>query len=62
MINKGEKPEKRSCGNCKYHQHEDITDGFVCVNPASANCTDWTEHNDCCSKWERRKKDDISRS
>lgn len=22
----------RCCGTCKYHEHEDIGDGWVCVN------------------------------
>lgn len=23
---------EENCGTCRYHQHEDINDGWVCVN------------------------------
>lgn len=39
---------KKICGNCKYHQHEDIDDGWVCVNDSSENLADWTETYDSC--------------
>jgi hypothetical protein len=42
------------CGNCKYHQHEDITDGWVCVNDESEHLSDWTEYGDTCEEWEER--------
>lgn len=45
---------KQCCGTCKYHRHEDIDDGFVCVNADSDRCTDWTEYEDSCSAWEGR--------
>lgn len=44
-------PEK-NCGNCKWHEHENIDDGYVCVNHESENCADWTEDDDCCECWE----------
>ena len=40
------------CGTCKYHQHEDIDDGWVCVNDRSEYCADWTDYKDCCEDWE----------
>ena len=40
------------CGTCKWHQHEDIDDGWVCVNDRSEYCTDWTDYKDCCEDWE----------
>jgi hypothetical protein len=43
------------CGNCKWHRHEDIDDGWVCVNADSEHCTDWTEYKDTCEDWEGRK-------
>ena len=43
------------CGTCKYHQHEDVDNGWVCVNPDSDYCSDWTEYNDYCVDYEERK-------
>ena len=45
---------RECCGTCKYHKHENIDDGWVCVNPDSDNLSDWTEYADCCSEWEER--------
>lgn len=39
---------KASCGNCQYYSHEDITDGWICVNVQSDHIGDWTEDEDCC--------------
>lgn len=47
---------QRHCGTCKYHQHEDVDDGWVCVNNDSVNFTEWTEYNDSCEDWEEREK------
>lgn len=44
--------EKKSCWNCQYHHHEDISDGWVCVNADSGYCSDWTEYDFCCDEWE----------
>lgn len=46
--------EQKCCGTCKYHQHEDIDDGWVCVNRDSENCADWTDYEDYCGYWEER--------
>lgn len=27
--------EKECCGTCRWHQHESVDDGWVCVNPDS---------------------------
>lgn len=48
----------KECGNCKHHYHEDIDDGWVCVNPRSRFCTDWTEYEDTCEEWEEEGADD----
>lgn len=45
---------KQICGTCRYHYHEDIDDGWVCVNPDSDYRADWTEYEDTCDEWERR--------
>ena len=37
---------EQCCGTCKYHHHESIDDGWVCVNSDSEYCTDWTEYED----------------
>ena len=51
---------KQICGTCRWHKHEDISDGWVCVNDQSDHCADWTDYNDACDKWEGKK--DESRS
>lgn len=43
---------ERCCGTCQYHEHERIDDEWVCTNPDSYYCTDWTEYKDSCSFWE----------
>lgn len=45
--------EKRCCGTCKWRQHEDVDDGWVCVNSDSEYCTDWTALTGISSKEER---------
>lgn len=47
------RPKKR-CETCKYHQHEDIDKGWVCVNDESEYVADWTEYSDSCEEWEGR--------
>lgn len=42
------------CGTCKWHEHENISDGWVCVNSDSEYCADYTEYNDTCEEWEER--------
>lgn len=46
--------EKECCGNCRYHHHEPIDDGWVCVNDESEYVTDWTDYDFCCDEWEGR--------
>lgn len=46
--------DDQCCGNCKYHQHEDVDDGWVCTNSESDYCSDWTEYEDWCPDWEER--------
>ena len=42
------------CGNCKYHQYEDISQGWVCCNKDSEYVADWTDYTDYCEEWESR--------
>lgn len=42
------------CGTCRWHEHEDIDDGWVCVNDQSEYCADWTEYDDICDEWEAK--------
>lgn len=44
----------RLCGTCKYHKHESIDDGWICVNADSEYVADWTEYDFCCDEWEGR--------
>lgn len=46
--------KERCCGTCRYHRHESIDDGWVCVNDESDYYTDWTDYEFCCSEWEGR--------
>lgn len=43
---------KRICGTCRWHSHEDISDGWVCVNDQSDHRADWMGHDDTCDEWE----------
>lgn len=45
---------KKCCGTCKWHCHEDIDNGFVCVNDKSEHCAEWMEYFYCCEEWEER--------
>ena len=44
---------KTICENCKWWQHESITDGYVCCNAQSPYCSDWKEADDSCSYFEK---------
>lgn len=46
--------KEKCCGNCKWHEKEDIDQGYICVNGNSENVADWTEDEDCCQEWEER--------
>ena len=46
--------KKQCCGTCKYHVHESIDDGWVCVNSDSEYCTDWTDYDHYCDEYEER--------
>jgi len=48
--------KKECCGTCDWHKHEDVDDGWVCVNPGSIYCTEWTDFNDYCPEWEERQR------
>ena len=50
-----EESKEQICGTCEYHQHEKLTQGWVCVNSGSIYCTEWTDYNDRCEMWEERK-------
>ena len=45
---------ERCCYNCKYHEFEDIDNGWVCVNDESEFVADWTEPTFGCPEWEER--------
>lgn len=46
--------DRECCGTCKWHEHENIDDGWVCTNPDSDAVADWTEYSDSCMAWESR--------
>lgn len=43
-----------NCEDCKYYEHEDIDDGYVCVNSDSDYCADWVEPDYGCVDFEER--------
>lgn len=45
---------RECCGTCKYHEYEDITDGWVCCNCASEYVADWTDNEHWCDEYEER--------
>ena len=47
---------EKFCGTCKWHELENIDDGWICVNAKSDYCTYWTGYKDTCDEWEARKK------
>lgn len=46
--------KEQCCGTCKYHHHEHIDDGWVCVNDRSDYVACWTEYKDSCEEYEER--------
>jgi len=44
--------QKKRCGTCRWHQHEGIDDGWVCVNDRSDYCCDWIDDSFVCEEWE----------
>ncbi len=46
--------DRRICGECKWYQHEDIDDGWVCINSDSEHCTNWCDYDDSCEEFEER--------
>lgn len=50
-----EERKEECCGTCKYHEHEKLTQGWVCVNSGSIYCTEWTDYSDRCEMWEDRR-------
>lgn len=49
----------KTCGTCRWHHHEDIDDGYVCVNAKSEKRTDWTDEDYKCDAWEGRDENAI---
>lgn len=45
---------EKCCGTCKYHHHESIDDGWVCVNDSSEYVADYTDYEHCCEDYEER--------
>lgn len=50
----GKENKRECCGNCKWHEHENISDGWVCVNNDSEYVADWTDYDFCCEQYESR--------
>lgn len=50
---------EKICKTCKYHEYEEFTMGFVCVNDDADDCADWTPSNHTCEHWEGKDGKDI---
>lgn len=46
--------ENKCCGTCKWHYHESIDGGRMCVNGDSDFRFDRTDYEFCCGGWEAR--------
>ena len=46
--------DREICGTCKWHVKDNDNDGWICVNPDSECCSDYTGYNDSCWDWESR--------
>lgn len=45
------------CGTCQYHMPDNTwPDDWICTNPESERCGDWSEYEDICECYEERKK------
>ena len=42
------------CGTCKYHEYEEVSQGWVCTNDQSEYFADWTDYEDKCEEWENK--------
>lgn len=48
------------CGTCKFHHHDSAImhkGDYVCVNPESEYCSDYTMYDDYCMDYESREDD-----
>lgn len=45
---------EKVCGNCAYHEFEDIDNGWVCVCDIAEGCGAWTDYDYSCPDWEGR--------
>ena len=45
------------CENCKWHMHENIDDGYVCVSDGSPYLAEWTEDDWACEAWEEKENE-----
>lgn len=52
-MSKRVKRKKGCCGTCKWHDYEDITYEWVCVNAISEHFSDYTDYDCHCDKYER---------
>lgn len=45
------------CGTCQYHKPDNTwPDDWICTNPESERCGDWTDYEDICECYEERRK------
>ena len=47
--------DREVCGTCRFHEKDDEHDDWICTNPDSEHCSDWTGYEDSCWEWESRK-------
>jgi len=51
-----ERGDERICGTCRWHCKYRNADNWVCVNRESDYYTDFTDYEDSCEDWERRRE------
>lgn len=45
---------EKTCGTCKYHEHDEEYNDWVCTNSESEYMADFTDYNHSCSEHEER--------
>lgn len=47
---------EKCCGNCRWHEYDELFDDWVCVNPDSDYVADFTGYEDSCEEFEEREE------
>lgn len=55
-MSKGHIMEPICCGNCQYHELEDLSEDYICANEKSECFAEWTDRYDVCMEWREREQ------